>query len=333
MRSSFWPSGFRRTAVVALAVLAVASTLTAQFLWTTHAANGTGGRGGTLPLIYGTNMSLYDTTDQVVNNPATQRRLEQAHMPIIRMPFRHSLPNAYEVRALQTIKHIGAIPLVIVHGATDPTALADDRHLIRLVQSVFGNSAVYVEYGNEADLAGIDVAHYVASWNQVVPHLKAMAPTYKFIGPVTAYDDIAYIATFDKTAKPRPDANSWHEYVCNPGDSDAYCMDHIVDWTVGIQQTNRAVRAAIGTTLPSMITEWNLDATPDPRYAEADFIHAWTARALSTLAANVPNGLVAAMQYCATNNPNFGLIDGTNHLTLEGQTFFQTLESSGSPAP
>jgi hypothetical protein len=282
-------------------------------------------------LIFGTNMSLYDINDQVVNNRATRRLLEHMHIPIIRMPFRFFLSESYEVQALQAIQQIGAMPLVIIHGPTDPNILANDRHLIALVQRVFGNRTVYVEYGNEADLAGVDVWHYTSSWNAVIPYLKAMAPTYKFVGPVNFQSSPTYIATFDRYAKPRPDANSWHEYACYPDSSDAYCMAHLADWTAHIQQTNDAVQTAIGTTLPIMITEWNLDAAPDSRYTNADFMQAWTARAVQTLAAERSKGLMAAMQYCVTNNREFNLIDGANAPTPEGQMLFHMMAASGLP--
>jgi hypothetical protein len=287
------------------------------------------------PLIFGMNMSLFDTNDQIVNNPATQQLLRRERVPIIRMPFRSTLSDAYELQTLQAIKTIGAIPLVIIQGAADVNALADDTHLIGLVQRVFGKSTVYVEYGNEEDLAGIDVTRYTNSWNAVVPHLKAMAPTYQFGGPVNYQYNPTYVATFDQHANPRPDFNSWHEYVCGTSDSDAYCLAHIANWTTHIQATNSAVAAAIGTTIPIMITEWNLDPQQDPRYTNASFIQPWTLTALQTLEANTANGLVAAMQYCATNNQGFELIDSGNNLTPQGQTFFQQLQriAGGTPPP
>jgi hypothetical protein len=61
----------------------------------------------------------------------------------------------YELQALLSIQHIGAIPLVIIHGPNDPNALVADRHAIALIQRVFGEDTVYVELGNEADLAGV----------------------------------------------------------------------------------------------------------------------------------------------------------------------------------
>jgi len=274
-------------------------------------------------LIYGTNMPLYDAGDQIANDTATQQLLRREHLPIIRIPSRFTLSDADMLRALRATRSIGAIPLVIVHGPTDPNALADDSHLLALVQSVFGGQTVYVEFGNESDLADIDATRYTQAWNRVIPHLKALAPTYKFAGPVTWNANAAYIAAFDAGANPRPDVNSWHAYACSPGDPDDYCMSRVAGWTTDIREVNAAVRAAIGTTLPLMVTEWNLDAYPDPRYADASFIQAWTVSALRTLAANVPNGLIAAMQYCATNNEPFQLIDGTNQLTPAGQAFFR----------
>jgi len=164
-------------------------------------------------------------------------------------------------------KRLAPPHLVILHGATDANALADDLHLLGLIQSVFGAGPVYIEFGNEEDLAGVDVTRYSDAWNQVVPQLKTQAPTYKFIGPVTYTYNPAYVAAFDKHANPRPDFNSWHEYVCNPTNTDSYCMEHINNWNTHIALTNDAVKAAIGTTLPFMITEWNLDPQQDPRYS------------------------------------------------------------------
>jgi hypothetical protein len=277
------------------------------------------------PLIFGTNMALYDSSDQLLNSMASLQLLKHADVPIIRMPFRSPRGNISEVKALRAIQFIGAIPLVIVHGPTDPNALADDRQLIQLVGNIFGTGLVYVEFGNEPDLAGVDAQGYAASWNAVIPTLKAMAPTYKFIGPSTSTFDPSYLATLDKFANPRPDANSWHEYVCTPNSSDEDCLARLADWTTHILQINNAVSAAIGTAVPLMITEWNLDASVDPRVADQSFMRAWTARALQTLAANTTNGLIGAMQYCVASNEKFNLIDPANSLTPEGQVFFQTL--------
>jgi len=286
------------------------------------------------PLLFGTNMGLFTANDQIVTNPATQQLLRANGVAIMRIPSRFTLSDETELAALRAVKTIGAAPLVILHGATDANALADDLHLLGLIQSVFGAGPVYIEFGNEEDLAGVDVTRYSDAWNQVVPQLKTQAPTYKFIGPVTYTYNPAYVAAFDKHANPRPDFNSWHEYVCNPTNTDSYCMEHINNWNTHIALTNDAVKAAIGTTLPFMITEWNLDPQQDPRYSNAAFIQPWTTKAIQTLEANAANGLFAAMQYCATNNQGFNLIDGQNALTPQGEVFFRSLAAiRATPTP
>jgi hypothetical protein len=318
----------RRTKVLGSAVMVIILLSAVGCAQTTAPAGGLDGTTTRSALIFGTNLSLYDTNDQVVNNDATQQLLKQAHVPIIRMPFRFSLSDAYVTQALQAIKRVGAVPLVIIHGPTDPNALPDDRALIALTQAVFGEDIVYVEFGNEADLAGVAVWRYIESWNAVIPSLKVMAPTYKFVGPVNFQFDPTYLATFDRYANPRPDVNSWHEYVCYPYSSNDYCVDHLADWTAHIRQANEVVRATIGTTLPTMITEWNLDAAPDARYADGDFMQAWTAKALETFTNAMPLGLMGAMHYCVTNNVHFDLIDASNVPTPQGRTLFRLLASA-----
>ncbi len=126
--------------------------------------------------VFGTNMGLFDGNEQMLSNTGTQQILIGWHTPVVRMPFRTSLTDAVELQALQTIKTIGATPLVIVHGAVDATVLADDTHLLSLVAQVFGSSLVYVEFGNEEDLAGVNDVAYTNSWNATVPSLKAAHP-------------------------------------------------------------------------------------------------------------------------------------------------------------
>ncbi len=282
------------------------------------------------PLTYGVNLALYDTTDIVTNSATVQSTLRADSVPIIRMPFRSTLPDSYEVRAMRAIQAIHARPLVIVHGPTDKNALLDDIHLISLVQSVFGATTVYVEFGNEPELAGVSATQYAAAWNTVIACLKQMAPTYKFVGPVNAFFNPAYVTTFSRLAHPHPDVISWHEYACGNADSDALCMRRLDDWTTHITQMRQAVLAATNLTISVMITEWNLDDKPDPRYQNPAFIQSWTTAALHTLTADRADGLDAAMQYCVTNNPAFSLIDTSGALTPAGQAFFASLLQAGT---
>lgn len=282
---------------------------------------------GAAPLVYGVNLSLYDTHDDVVNDPNIQGILHDAGVPIIRMPFRATLGDEYETQAMRAIRAIGAIPLLIIHGPTDPNMLADDFHLLTLAISVFHDGPVYVEFSNEPELAGVSAEQYAAAWNAVIPCLKSIAPTYKFVGPVNSFYNPDYVMTFERLAHPRPDVISWHEYACANSDSDDACMSYLSHWSSHIADMRERLAAAGKASTPVMVTEWNLDDRPDPRYQNADFIKAWTTAALATLSASRADGLVAAMQYCVTNNPNFGLLTTSGAETPAGVAFFTALRT------
>jgi hypothetical protein len=76
----------KRTMALGSAVIVIMLLSAVGCAQTTAPAGGLDGPSKRSALIFGTNLSLYDTNDQVVNNDATQRLLKQTHMPIIRMP-------------------------------------------------------------------------------------------------------------------------------------------------------------------------------------------------------------------------------------------------------
>ncbi len=284
------------------------------------------------PLLFGTNLSLYDSNDQVLQSITTRNVLEQLHFRIIRMPVRSNLSNETEIQAAQAIKSVGAYALVVLRGAVDNNVLADDISVIHAMNGIFGNTTVYYEYGNEEDLLGVDVNRYIASWNTVVPQLKRLALHGQFIGPVNFQYDRNYLITFLQQANPRPDQVSWHEYTCDDSWSTDICLSHIDHWTVHISDARSAMQAAIGTALPIMITEWNYAPNAQPNDGKINndsFMSAWTTKAVQTLAAN---RIFASMQYACTNSV-YALVrsDGTptvqgltmqslySHLILDGQ--------------
>src|SRR5713226_8777040 len=108
------------------------------------------------PLLFGTNLELYDTKDQALTSVKTQQLFQQINLRIIRMPMRADGTMAPEFQGARMIKQLGAIPLVILHGdARVSTALQDDTLMIQEMNRLFGNSLVYYEYGNEQDLIGV----------------------------------------------------------------------------------------------------------------------------------------------------------------------------------
>ncbi|HVB22697.1 MAG TPA: hypothetical protein VNG51_12185 [Ktedonobacteraceae bacterium] len=298
--------------------------------------SGTQIHNGTIsPLIFGTNMSLYDSSDQFLNSPQTQAQLQHLHMRIIRMPVRASLSNQTEIQAAIAIRNVQAIPLVILRGAVDATALADDTRIVNDMNTVFGNGLVYYEYGNEEDLLGVNALNFVASWNTIVPQLKRIARHAQFIGPVTSQYEHDYLTTFLQQAKPRPDAISWHEYTCDDSWSNALCIARISNWTNHITDARKVMTAILHTTLPIMITEWNYAPNAqngDGKINDSSFMSTWTTKALETLAAN---HVFASMQYTCTNSV-YALVNGNNTLSAQGitmQKLYQQMVVEGkSPA-
>src|SRR5450631_1834719 len=288
------------------------------------------------PLLFGTNMGLFDSNDQVLNSTITRVALQQMHMRIIRMPTRSTLAEATEIQAAQTIKNLGATPLVILRGQLDKNVLADDIRIVKDMNTIFGQNIVYYEYGNEEDLQGVPVAQYTSSWNSVIPQLKRIALHANFIGPVNFQYDHNYLATFLQGAQPRPDEISWHEYTCDDSWATSICISHIDHWTTHIADARATMIGTVGTELPIMITEWNYapNAIPnDGKNNNSAFMDAWTSHALQTLAAN---RIFASMQYSCTNTA-IPLVSANGAITTQGtllQAQYQSIIINGKlPAP
>jgi hypothetical protein len=262
-------------------------------------------RESAVPPIYGINLSMYGPVgaDQFVDDPGTHALFARLGVPFVRVPIRVGISDERLVTAMSAVKAAGATPVMIVHGPVVQEPLKVDLHLLTLVKHVFGSRRVYVEVGNEEDKRGITAGAYTAAWNAIVPRLRAESPpSYRYGGPVTSADDPKYITYFGSHAVPRPDFISWHEYVCDPENTDRYCYSHIARWATHFSTTNAMLRAAIGRTLPIMITEWNLDPSDDPRYSSQAFMRGWVGAALAALARLRSTGLSGAMYYTATGN-------------------------------
>ncbi len=262
--------------------------------------------------------------------------MQQIHVRIVRIPLRRSLPNALEMQAEQAVKSIGAVPLIVLNGLRDPNVIADDTRMIQNTNSVFGDSLVYYEFGNEDDWNGVTISRYTQGWNTLIPQFKRLARNGKFIGPVSYQYNHDNLTTFLQDANPRPDAISWHEYTCSYKDPAADCLAHLSRWPAHVSDAHAVMQATLGTTLPIMITEWNYAADQstqsnglpidDGKYNNTSFMTTWTTEALQTLAAS---GVYASMQYSVTNTA-LPLITFNNTLTTQGETFqslFQKMTS------
>jgi hypothetical protein len=261
-----------------------------------------------------------------------QNCLQQMHISIIRIPTRSGVDLATITQAAQLVQQLNATPLIVLHGSLDANAYSDDIAIIQAMNSIFGSSTVYYEYGNNEDLAQVSAKTYTDSWNANVPGLKKLATNGLFIGPVTYQFRPEYLHYFLQTANPQPDAISWHEYTCNSTDSSTTCINNIKSWKTHVQTARGLMKSVIQTTLPIMITEWNYapnTTQDDGKNNNATFMTIWTSQALQTLA---DSGVFAAMQYAATNT-NINLIDSSNALTVQGTTMqseYETLAPSSS---
>jgi hypothetical protein len=283
--------------------------------------------GGT-SLLFGTNLNLQDSSDQVLTSAATRALLQQMHVGMIRIPTHDGQSDSIIIQAAQITKSLGAVPLVILQGdQSTPNALTNDTQIITDMNNIFGSSTVYYEYGNEEDFfQKLTAQAYTASWNRLIPQLKKIAPNGRFVGPVNYQYNGSYLQYFLQNANPLPNAVSWHEYTCASNWTNDICMSHLDNWTVHVNAARSIMNATIGTSLPIMITEWNYTANPvagDGKSNNAAFMTAWTTKALQTFAAN---GIFAATQYSCTNYAA-PLVDSNNNITAQGQAFQTTYAS------
>jgi hypothetical protein len=286
---------------------------------TTAPVNSTAGSA----MLYGTNLTLNDSSDQVLTSAATRTLLQQIHPGIVRIPMRTGMSESLIVDAATAVKSIGAAPLIILTTTTsNPNAMADDSKVLTDMQALFGSTTVYYEFGNEPDLLiGGDPTPYIALWNQAVPQLKKLAPNARFVGPSMYQSDVNYLKNFLAKANPLPDFVSWHEYTCGTDWAASVCISHIDNWTNHISIARTAMTATIGKALPIMITEWNYTAdhnvAGDGKNNNPAFMTTWTTKALQVLGAN---GIYAAMQYSCTD-AQIPLITPANTLTTQGTIF------------
>jgi hypothetical protein len=292
------------------------------------------------PLIFGTNMGLFNDHDQVIQSKDTQSLMQQLHIKIVRVPARKNITSAVFVQALQAIKQVGAVPLVVLNGVQSPdTMLASDITAVKDVSSVFGDTTVYYEFGNEDDYHGIDVTKYTDGWNTVIPQLKKLAPHAHFVGPVSWQYDEPFLVSFLKNAKVQPDEISWHEYTCDLKWTNATCLNNLDKWTKHVSAARKAMATTIGKVLPIMITEWNYTASQstqsngqpidDGKYSDQQFMTEWTTKALQTLA---NNRIFASMQYTVTDTA-LPMITYNQNITTQGaafQSLYQKMFPSGS---
>lgn len=285
-------------------------------------------------LLFGTNLDLLNGKNQIFTSNSTYTALQAMHLSIIRIPVQPDASDAALQKALQTVKGLGAVPLIDLRGVVSGGTKEQTLRIAAAVGQIFSTNTIYYEIGNEEDLYGFPVDRYAAAWNDLVPVLKQKTPQAKFVGPVTYHYDANYLKAFLQKANPRPDAISWHEYACEASTTKDKCIQRLDSWSQDITNARHITQGVTGKALPIMITEWNYapDATAnDDKITDSEFMNAWTSQALQTL---VNNQVYAAMQFSAVGNTT-PLVDAQGTLTAQGttlQSFYQSLASQ-QPSP
>lgn len=288
----------------------------------------TANTGQASPLIFGTNLSLYDMHDLTISSQKTQQLMQKIHITIVRMPTRSKLDDGVLSAAAQMIKTINAAPLIILNGVRNANYVAYDTHIVSLMNQIFGDSTVYYEFGNEDDFNGVTMDRYIQAWNSLIPSLKQLSPHAHFVGPVSYQYSRKNLTAFLQGANPQPDEISWHEYTCPYKAAAEKCLANIDKWTDHINDAHSTMQATINKELPIMITEWNYCpdqsiqttglAIADGKIDNTDFMTQWTTKALQTL---VADHVFASMQYAVTNTPIPMVGPAGNTVTTQGSAF------------
>jgi hypothetical protein len=291
------------------------------------------------PFIFGSNLAQLNSSNQPFLSPPAHSLIRQLHLQMIRIPLLPVASPDKIIQAAQLVRDVGAVPLIVLYGPTDPNALNDDTEIIKIMNTTFGKDTVYYEYDDEADLAGIPVSTYTLSWNSVIPELKQFAPQGRFIGPVNYQYNQHYLSAFLQQAQPKPDGVSWHEYTCDATWSKTLCLTNISQWTTHISSARSIIATLIGRELPILITEWNYAPNPardDGKSTDSTFMTNWTTQAFQTL---IENHVFAALQYSCTNT-EASLISNDNQFTTQGKVFQKQYEhflankvAQSSPTP
>src|SRR5579875_3323905 len=78
------------------------------------------------PLLFGTNLGLFNANDQFLTSDTTRQMMQQMHVRIIRIPVRDNLPLSLTIQAAQDAKSIGAVPLIVLEGMRSTQPLQAD---------------------------------------------------------------------------------------------------------------------------------------------------------------------------------------------------------------
>jgi lysophospholipase L1-like esterase len=261
--------------------------------------------------LFGTNDSYEWSPNNIQTQPAIQQALRSAGFTLIRSFFPDKASDTVIEKRIQTIENSGAHCLGVITNISD---VSFDKHLI----SYLGSRCQLYEFGNEPDLNGISIQTYLQQWNTLIPLLRQINPSAKFIGPVT-YNDQGnhnFMQNFLEGVKASgilPDAISFHWYPCFE-DTEATCLSKANTYGKIAQGVESMIRLILGKSLPVGISEWNYDpGNPPPAYGDdPKFMTQFSTVALASM---MQGGVAFACQFDAADYGGYGRLDMFNITT------------------
>lgn len=255
--------------------------------------------------LFGTNDTYEWSNNNIQTQPAIQQSLRNGGFTLIRTFFPDKGSDADITKRVQTIEKSGAYCLGVI---TNISNVSFDEHLV----SFLGSRCLLYEFGNEADWNGVPVQTYLQQWNAVIPLLRKINPSAKFIGPVNSYalGDHNFMENFLEGVKASgvlPDAISFHWYPCYQ-DTEADCLSNADTADQAVQSVRSLVQSILDEVLPIGITEWNFDSgNPPPAYGDnAQFMTKFTTIALQSM---IQANVAFACQFDAASYAGYGHLD------------------------
>ncbi len=247
------------------------------------------------PLAMGMDISGYGTPNVLVNDQLEQQKLKALGMKYMRIGLKYSTPGDPTSKIIcsgsgcdtrwtgsqwiQTIKSLGAQPLILV-----PSSPVDAANMVKYFNKNTNNYVRYWVIGNEPDLANIPAATYSINFNQEYDAMKAIDPTIKIGGGVTAWYDAPFLQAFLQQSGKRVDFVDFHSY----GQEGKVPGDETVLFQRATQLSNdiNNLRSLIQRIVPGRasqigieVGEWELNWNGDAQN-QTNFHAVWTASVL-----------------------------------------------------
>ncbi len=260
---------------------------------------------GVSSYLFGTNDTFEWRHQNIETEPAVQDALRSAGFTLIRTFFPDNSTDAAIEQRIQTVENSGAQCLGVITNVNNTTFV---EHLVQYL----GQRCLMYEFGNELDIRGVTADAYLARWNTLIPQLRKINPSARFIGPVTYnyqgnHNFMQAFLNGVKASGVLPDAISFHWYPCWQR-TETECLARANTATEDIQYVRKLVKSILGHEIPVGISEWNFDPSNPPAASGDDpnFIIPYSTAAIQAMA---QGGASFACQFDAASYAGYGHLD------------------------